>query len=88
MTVKEFRENYPDHQLQTTLRHYKPQETVKVGLFKTVTNPAECIMEAKIISDKGLTVATGTSYATKSILDKFLDNAEKQAIQNAINNLK
>ena len=48
MTVKEFRENYPEHQLQTTLRHYKPQET----------------------------------------LDKFLDNAEKQAIHNAINNLK
>mgnify|MGYP001252332272 FL=1 len=45
-------------------------------------------MEAKIISDKGLTVATGTSYATKNILDKFLDNTEKQAIHNAINNLK
>ena len=88
MTVKQFRENYPNHQLQTTLRHYKPQETVKVGWFKTVTNPAECIMEAKIISDKGLTIATGTSYATKNILDKILDNAEKQAIQNAINNLK
>ena len=88
MTVKEFRENYPEHQLQTTLRHYKPQETLKVGWFKTVTNPAECIMEAKIISDKGLTIATGTSYATKIVLDQFLDNAEKQAIHNAINNLK
>ena len=47
MTVNEFRENYPEHQLQTTLRHYKPQETVKVNWFKTVTHPAEAIMEAK-----------------------------------------
>ena len=89
MTVNEFRENYPDHQLQTTLRHYKPQETVKVNWFKTVTHPAECIMEAKIISDKGLTIATGTSYNNNEKAGvNFLDIAETFAIGNAFDNLK
>lgn len=88
MTVNEFRENYPDHQLQTTLRHYKPQETIKVNWFKTVTHPAECIMEAKIISDKGLTVATGTSYNNEDYECDFLEMAEITAISNAFNNLK
>lgn len=88
MTVNEFRENYPDHQLQTTLRHYKPQETVKVNWFKTVTHPAECIMEAKIISDKGLTIATGTSYNNTDYGAEFLESAENEAISNAFDNLK
>lgn len=89
MTVNEFREEFKDHQLQTTLRHYKPQETVKVNWFKSVTHPAECIMEAKIISDKGLTVATGTSYNNANISgEDFLETAEAFAISNAFDNLK
>ena len=89
MTVNEFREEFKDHQLQTTLRHYKPQETVKVNWFKSVTHPAECIMEAKIISDKGLTVATGTYYSNTEYHGvDFLEVAENFAINNAFDNLK
>lgn len=88
MTVNEFREQFPEHQLQTTLRHYKPEETIKINFFTTVTNPAECIMEAKIISDKGLTVATGTSYNNANYGEDFLETAEVFAISNAFDNLK
>jgi len=46
-------------------------------------------MEAKIISDKGLTIATGTSYNNNEKAGvNFLDIAETFAIGNAFDNLK
>ena len=97
MTVKEFRENYPKLRLETNLKHYKPEET-KWGWFRTKTYPAECIIDAKILSLKnevngaaGEIISSGQSYNTKEdgySDNEFLELAESKAIQNALDNLK
>ena len=87
MTINEFRENYPTARIETNLRHYKPQETIKVGWFKTVTNLAECIVECKIFQE-GFVISSGSSYERHGGSDGFLESAEDIAIINALSNLK
>ena len=86
MTVNEFREIYKDCRVETSVRHYKPEE-VKWSWFRVWRYPTEVAVACTIIKE-GVVVSSGMCYMDKDAggVD-FMEMAEDLAIERAINNL-